>query len=291
MRITFPALSSAGAWNVCCQAALACLPLAVDFLAKRFLKNYASARFLGWGALPTLKDNYWTLGGGALLLALHQIYSFWSEVPPDVPISEPKHIEANTSVATSAPPPIETSLPPPSLSNNVEPAELLMSIPILIKYIEAGITEERLYEMGKSGSIKTNDGLTAASVEIPTLKGAERARKAAALFKGELQRLKTPLLEPIQEDLLTASKSDKPFNGYNAAVEKLDVNRKALFKLIIEHLSHVAAQNKLNSAQLAAIFEPILFKMQSVDLALARAEIISHVTVLIYFIESGIPKP
>jgi hypothetical protein len=279
MRITFPALSSTTAWNVCYQAALACLPLAVDLIAKNFFKEYTSARLLSWAVLPTLKNNHWSLGSGTILLIAHQLYSYWEEGSEEVKLSKLKH---KTPASDTLP--VDTA----SESNlgTLDPKDVIINVWNLISHIEQGIGDERIYVMGGADSIRTHlDFLTAFSA-LANFREVERARKAGAILKGYLRCLKIPLLEPIAQDLLSAHAD--PAKRFNAAIEKLEPKRKELFVLIFNHFVKVAqnsGQNKLTSQKLAAIFEPILFEIKETSSREVEQVQASHLAILAHLIE------
>ncbi len=262
MRLTFPALSTNSSVNYCIQAALACLPLAVDLLAKHFFAQNVRldhlSTVLGLGSLATLKNNKWALGGGTLLWGIYKLYTaFYPHYEPSIVISAPS--DKSSSVIVEQPSP-ETPL-------HYAVTEVQTLAPSVIKYIEENcIADPNLY--GKGGTHSIRKGSQVMDVFQSLIKlGSNKASKAGAIFKNLYKCLPTPLLQPIVEDLRNASKVNKnKTQAYKTAIEKLDENNLEIFRLAMGHLGRVTAHsdtNKLTPENVAIIFTPVFFKIET----------------------------
>jgi hypothetical protein len=264
MRITFPALSLTTPYHVCYQATLACLPLAVNLLAKCFFSQRSKiSHVFGWAALPTLTYNPWALGSGCVLLAIYEIYLAYQ--------------------GPSA----------PSKQAALKPAERKMTydnptfrIILLITAIENVINEEiyNAEELSKDQSLDEFETLSSRSFA--------QARLSGLLLKRELRGLGAPLLEPIREDLLQASQmaGNQPesltvVDAFGAAVIKLRADQQEILHMLLQHLKRVSeksAVNKMTSEKLASIFAPLLFNSPEA----------AHTTALVYLIDHTLlPSP
>ncbi len=235
MRLTFPTLSLATPSQVCYQATLACLPLAVNLLANCFFNQRSKITHAGWAALPTLIYNPWALGGGCALLVIYEIYLAYQ-------------------APTAAPKPAESEL----IYDNPS-----FKITLLTIIIESVINEEiyNAKELSKGQSLD----------EFETLPdGYAKALLAGLLVKRELRSLETPLLESIREDLVQTSQRAKDLSDsltdvdpFVVAVKKLRADQQEIFRILFPHLKRISlksAVNKMTSQRLAAIFAPLLFQ-------------------------------
>ncbi|HEY5235588.1 MAG TPA: hypothetical protein VIJ14_05380, partial [Rhabdochlamydiaceae bacterium] len=217
MRITFPALSLTTPYHVCYQAALACLPLAVNLLAQCFFSQRSKiSHAFGWAAVPTLTYNPWALGSGCVLLVIHEIYLAYQGPTAASKPAEPKMTYDNPT----------------------------LRIIILITAIENVINEEiyNAEELSEGQSLDEFDTLPKRSFA--------QARLGGLLLKRELRDLETPLLEPIREDLLQASQmagkqpdSLTVLDAFATAVTKLGADQQEMFRILCQHLKRVSQKS------------------------------------------------
>jgi hypothetical protein len=86
----------------------------------------------------------------------------------------------------------------------------------------------------------------------------------AGIFKALLQRLETPLLEPLRDVLVNMETDSK----VQEALATMQPNARRLLAITIRHLAFISerqALNNMTSSNLARIFVPLLFKIEDQD--------------------------
>ncbi len=246
MRLTFPPISSTGPTRLLSLVALACVPTAVNIVAKKVFGTFCERRQTFFCSLGTSLVSMLTLVKNPLAAAASTVPLYLylahcasaSRARPETPQWKIQNIIPVVSRLIEV---LQTG-------DNANTAGLYQHDVDVVARLQR---LDKCYAKGQNGTI--DDYFFNSLTRL----------QAASLFKALFKRLDTPLLENIQAQLLALPWQNE--QDYLNALNKLEKNQYKLLKMTIEHLTFISNQHgsekELTSLRLARWFAPLFFNI------------------------------